>query len=167
MAIHSAPTIRPEDRFRKLGVAWSLLCFALALHVTDEALTGFLSVYNPTVAGIRRELPWFPLPQFEFGPWLAGLIAAVAILLLLTRFVSRGLPWTRPLMFAFALLMVLNAVGHTLGTVFGRTIASVEFPRPMPGFYSSPLLLAASIHVLVQLRRSRWPSQRAKSVPPT
>jgi hypothetical protein len=62
--------------------------------------------------------------------------------------------------------MVLNAVGHTLGTVFGRTIASVEFSRPMPGFYSSPFLLAASIYVLVQLRRSRWPSERAKSLPP-
>jgi hypothetical protein len=64
------------------------------------------------------------------------------------------------LVFAFALLMVLNAVGHTLGTVFGRTIASVEFSRPMPGFYSSPFLLAASIYVLVQLRRS------ARAVPP-
>jgi hypothetical protein len=166
MAVDSASPIRREDRFRKLGVAWTLLCFALALHVTDEALTGFLSVYNPTVAGIRRELPWFPLPQFEFGPWLGGLIVAVAILLLLTRFVARGVPWTRPLVFAFALLMVLNAVGHTLGTVFGRTIASVEFSRPMPGFYSSPFVLAASIYVLVQLRRSRWPSERAKSLPP-
>lgn len=161
MAAYPAPPARdPEDRSRRLGLAWTLLCLALALHITDEALTGFLSVYNPTVAGIRVDLPWLPLPQFEFGPWLGGLIAAVAILLLLSRFVSRGARWTRPLAYVFALIMMLNAAGHTLGTVFGRTIESVQFARPMPGFYSSPLLLATSIYLLFQLRRS------AKAVQP-
>jgi hypothetical protein len=34
---------------RRFCAAWVGLCAALALHVTDEALTGFLDVYNPAV----------------------------------------------------------------------------------------------------------------------
>ena len=36
------------------GLAWPSLCLALAIHVVDEALTGFLSVYNPAVQSIRE-----------------------------------------------------------------------------------------------------------------
>jgi hypothetical protein len=32
---------------QSVGRAWVTLCLALALHVTDEALTGFLDVYIP------------------------------------------------------------------------------------------------------------------------
>jgi hypothetical protein len=76
----------------------------------------------------------------------------------LSAFVYRGARWTRPAGFLFASLMIANAVGHTAGTVFGRTVESVSFPRPMPGFYSSPFLLAASIWLLVELRRDNTPS---------
>jgi hypothetical protein len=51
--------------------------------------------------------------------------------------------------------MVFNAAGHTFGTVFGRTVETVRFARPMPGFYSSPFLLAAALYLLYWLRRSR------------
>src|SRR4029077_18804425 len=44
-----------------LGVAWIVFCGALALHVTDEALTGFLSVYNPTVLALRQQLGFWPM----------------------------------------------------------------------------------------------------------
>jgi hypothetical protein len=155
VAFHPAgETRQPGGRLPKLGLAWILLCLALALHVADEALTDFLSVYNPTVAAVRERVPWLLLPQFEFGPWLTLLIVAVAVLLSLSPTVARGVRWTRPVAYVFAVLMVLNAVGHTLGTVFGQIVAAVPFPRPMPGFYSSPLLLAASIYLLVELRRS-------------
>jgi len=33
----------------RFGFAWVLLSVALTLHVTDEALSDFLSVYNPAV----------------------------------------------------------------------------------------------------------------------
>jgi hypothetical protein len=36
-------------RDTEFGIAWIALCLAFALHIIDEALTGFLSVYNPTV----------------------------------------------------------------------------------------------------------------------
>ena len=67
-----------------LGRAWLALCFALALHVTDEALTGFLGVWNPTVAAVHARWPWFPMPTFTFGPWLGGLIVLVIVLALVT-----------------------------------------------------------------------------------
>ena len=38
----------------------------------DEALTGFLSVYNPTVIEIKGRLPWLPLPVYSFEVWLGG-----------------------------------------------------------------------------------------------
>jgi hypothetical protein len=140
---------------RTLGLAWVALSLALAIHVTDEALTGFLSVYNATVLALRAKLGFWPMPTFEFREWLTGLIVAVLVLLALSPFVYRGSHWIRPVFYVFAILMIGNAIGHTAATVFGQTVSSVRFPRPAPGFYSSPLLLIASIYALVQLRRTR------------
>jgi hypothetical protein len=139
---------------RKLGYSWLALCVAFALHVTDEALTGFLSVYNPTVLGLRARLGYWPMPTFEFRPWLTGLTVAVLLLALLTPRVFRGDRWIRPLFYLFAMIMLLNSLAHTAGTVLGRTVPEVHFARPMPGFYSSPLMFAASVYALVQLRRT-------------
>ena len=137
---------------RKLGLAWIALCLALTLHITDEALTGFLSVYNPTVVALRERVAWFPMPVFAFGEWLAGLIVANLLLLSLSVFAFRRSRWLRPIAYVFAVIMLMNGLGHTLGTIFGRTVASIHFARPMPGFYSSPALLAASIYLLARLR---------------
>jgi len=35
------------------GSAWFALCVAFAVHILDEASTGFLAVYNPTVTILR------------------------------------------------------------------------------------------------------------------
>ena len=144
----------PHPPSRQLGIAWIALCVALALHVADEALTGFLSIYNPTVLALRARYAWFPMPVFEFTGWLSGLVIAVAVLLALSPVAFRGDRWLRPLAYVFAVVMLLNGIGHTLGTIFGHTLPSITFPRPMPGFYSSPFLLAASVNMIVQLRRS-------------
>lgn len=136
-----------------LARAWLGLCIALALHVTDEALTGFLSVYNPTVLALRAKYSWFPMPTFRFWTWLLGLSALVFLLLLLTPLFRRNVRWVRPIGYFFGLVNVLNAMGHITGTVLGRTVNSVHFSRPMPGFYSSPFLLAAALYLLSRLRR--------------
>jgi hypothetical protein len=154
MAVVPVPPSDSQSTF-KLGMAWVALCLALALHVTDEATTGFLSVYNPTVRALRARLGYWPMPTFEFRDWLIGLITAVLVLLALSPFVFRGARWIRPLFYSFAVVMIANGLGHTAGTVFGRTISSVRFSRPMPGFYSSPFLLAASVYALIQLKRTR------------
>ncbi len=140
---------------RKLGIAGVLLCAALALHVTDEALTGFLAVYNPTVVALRERLGYWPMPIFEFRDWLMALIIGVVVLFMLSPVVFLGHRWIRPIFYFFAILMLLNGLGHTLFTILGQTVSSVRFPRPAPGFYSSPFLLIASIYALIQLRRTR------------
>jgi len=91
------------------------------------------------------------MPTFQYGKWLAGLIIANLVLLALAPLAFRGARWLRPIAYAFAVIMLLNGVGHTLGTIFGRTVASIHFARPMPGFYSSPALLAASFYMLFRL----------------
>ena len=130
---------------RRFGAAWVGLCAVLALHVTDEALTGFLDVYNPTVQAIRQRLPFLPLPTFEFREWLAGLIAAVLLLSALSVFAFRGARWMRCLALPFGVLMLVNGLGHLAGSIYYR--------RVMPGAYSAPLLVAASICLLVAARR--------------
>ena len=92
--------------------------------------------------------------EFQFGGWLTGLIVANLILLALAPFAFRAARWLRPLAYVFAIVMLMNGLGHMAGTIFGRTVASVHFARPMPGFYSSPALLAASIYMLSRLRRT-------------
>jgi len=137
------------------GLAWLLLCLSFCAHVADEAFTGFLNVYNPTVIAMRARLAWFPMPTFEFHQWLVGLVVANLILLALTPFAYRNARGLRPLAYFFAGVMLLNGMGHTVFTVLGRTVASVQFPRPAPGFYSSPFLLITSIYLFARLRASR------------
>ena len=128
------------------GWAWVGLCLALAVHVFDEAMTDFLSVYNPTAQAIRERLPFLPVPIFTFETWLTGLIVAITILLVLSPFAFRRAKWMRRLSYPFAILMLLNGLGHIAGSYYLR--------RLMPGVYSAPLLLAASIYLLWSARRN-------------
>jgi len=142
---------------------WFALTVAFALHVYDEAASGFLNVYNPTVVAMRARWGWFPMPTFSFREWFMGLIAGVVLCLLFTPYAARGVRWLRPLAWFYALIMFFNGVGHTVATFLGHTVASVTFPRPAPGFYSSPLLLGASAWLMLELVRTAPGSQRPAS----
>ncbi len=126
------------------GMAWFLLCLAFCAHVADEALTGFLPIYNATVLAMRSQYKWFPMPTFEFGDWLTGLIIANIVLLLLTPFAFRNAWWLRPLAYFCAIVHLLNGTGHTVATIFGQ------------------LLFAGSIYLLIRLR-----STSCESIVPT
>lgn len=128
------------------GSSWIALSLALALHVWDEAVHDFLSVYNPTARAIREQLPFLPLPIFTFGVWFTGLILAVLILLLSSGFAFRGARWLKPISYALAVLMLGNGFLHLLASAYKGEM--------MPGVYSSPVLIGAAIWLLVQLRRS-------------
>jgi len=130
---------------------WVALTIAFALHTWDEAATGFLSVYNPTVTILRQRWAWFPMPTFQFRAWLTGLIVAVALCFALTPLAARGARWFRPLAWLYAVIQLSNAMGHTIGTILGHTVAAVTFPRPAPGFYSSPFLFIGSVWLMVRL----------------
>lgn len=122
------------------GVPWLVLCGAFAIHVADEALTDFLSVYNPTVRSIRARFPFLPIPTFTFRVWLSGLIVAVLLLASLSPLAFRGVAWLRPVAYGYGIVMAGNGVLH-LGT-------SVYMRKLMPGTYSAPLILAAAIYLL-------------------
>ncbi len=142
------------ERSSSFGWPWFALTVAFALHVFDEAATGFLGIYNPTVIILRSRWGWFPMPTFTFREWLVDLSLAVVICFALTPLAAQGVRWMRPLAWLYAVIHLLNAMGHTLGTILGHTVASVAFPRPAPGFYSSPLLFIASIWLMVRLWRT-------------
>ena len=125
------------------GVPWLVLCGAFAIHVADEALTDFLSVYNPTVRTIRARFPFVPLPTFTFRVWLGGLVAVLALLLSLTPAAFRGAPELRPWAYVFGITMVGNGALHLIGSIYMR--------RAMPGVYTAPLILAAGAYLLGSL----------------
>jgi hypothetical protein len=136
------------------GSAWFALCAAFALHILDEASTGFLDVYNPTVAILHQRWSWFPMPALGMREFLVAMLGLCALLFCLTPVASRGMSGLRPLAWAYAAVMFLNGLSHTLFSILGHTVAGVTFHRPAPGFYSSPLLLAVSVWLMFRLRRT-------------
>jgi hypothetical protein len=129
--------------------AWLLLVSALAVHVIDEALTGFLDFYNPLVMSIRSQIPWFPMPTFTFGVWLAGLVLLIVVLAALAPTVRRGGVPVWLASWFLSVLMFMNGLGHLAGSAY--------FERWLPGATSAPLLLASSVflaHVTRQRHRS-------------
>jgi hypothetical protein len=135
------------DNRRQWGIAWITLSLALGIHVLDEALHDFLSFWNPLVLSLREMAPYLPMPTFTFEIWIGGLIAAVLVLLLLSRFAFRGSVWMRPLSYVLSIIMIGNGLLH-IG-------ASLYLGRAAPGVYSSPLLLAASAYLFISVLRFR------------
>lgn len=125
---------------RRTGTAWLLLTAAFAVHVAEEALTGFLDVYNPTVRSIREGFPFLPLPTFTFGSWIGGLAVNVLIFFALSMHAFRRVRWIRPLGYFYGAVMLANGLLHLGGPIL--------IGRSVPGIYSSPLLMAGSLFLL-------------------
>lgn len=137
--------MKGQSRLRRYHwLAWMALCGALAIHVADEALTGFLEWYNPTVRAMREKYPLLLLPTFTFEVWLSLLIFAVLMLSAASYFVWKGRWAMRPISHVFAVFMLLNGLLHIAHSLYMREL--------MPGVYSSPLLLAASIALIAYTR---------------
>jgi hypothetical protein len=128
------------------GLSWIVLCLMFAIHVFDEAIHGFLSVYNPIVASIRRQYPFLLFPIFNFREWLILLIAAVVILLVFSLFAFWEARWMKPLSYIFSVIMILNGLLHISG--------SIVLGEKIPGVYSSPLLIAAGVYLFIAARRA-------------
>lgn len=125
----------------KWGIAWVALVIALALHVVDEAAMDFLPFYNSLVMSLRNAYGWIPLPTFSYSVWIIGLAVGLLLLLALSPFFFAGKRYLRPLAFFLGLLMVANALGH-IGM-------SIYLGEAVPGVFSSPVLLVASVVLLV------------------
>jgi hypothetical protein len=137
----------PRTSARRWGTAWVTLAAALGVHVTDEALTGFLPRYNAAVRSLREAVPWLPLPTFTFQVWLTGLLLLVALLFALAPLVFRGTRWLRPVSYFLGVVMMANALGHAGASIYLGELA--------PGVVSSPVLLAAAMALLVGAHRAR------------
>ena len=127
------------EEARRFGIAWVLLCIALAAHVVDEALTDFLSVYNPAVQAIRKRFPFLPLPVFTFRVWLTGLCLGILLAFCTSPLAFQGARWVIWAAFPLSVIMFGNALGHMGASLYRR--------RLMPGVYSSPFLLCASVYL--------------------
>ena len=132
-------------RIKQWGVAWTTLTVVLGFHVIDEALTGFLPLYNSLVVSLRETFGWVPLPTFSFSQWLAGLVVGIILLLGLSPLVFSGRLYLRPVAYFLGALMTLNALGHIGGSIFLGALA--------PGTLSSPILLIAAVALLITTRR--------------
>jgi hypothetical protein len=119
------------------GAAWLTLAIVFGIHVLDEAATDFLAWYNPTAQRIRSHLWGAPFPPvFTFWPWLLGLLAITAILLVLAPMAYSHVAWLVPVAIAFSLINIGNALLHISATIFLR--------RRVPGLISAPFLLASA-----------------------
>jgi hypothetical protein len=96
------------------------------------------------VLSIRSENPWFPMPTFTTGIWLAGLAIFVLILASLAPGVRHGGTAIWLLSWVLGVVMLLNGVGHLVGSLY--------FQRWLPGATTAPLLLATS----ALLMRATW-----------
>jgi hypothetical protein len=126
------------------GLPWLAVSVAFALHVLDEATSGFLGWYNPRALQIRRALGGFPFPPtFTFWPWLLGLVAAVLASFALTPVAFRGAAWLRPVAVVVAVIQAGNGALHLTAAVVTR--------RPVPGLWSAPLLLGTAVWLLLRV----------------
>lgn len=114
----------------------------------DESLTGFLPFYNQQVLSLRARLGFFPAPTFSFRAWLGGLIVAIILGFLMTFLVQRGGRGIRWVTTVLAVLMVGNALGHL--------VVSVYQGRALPGVWSSPLLLVAATWMAKEGFTGEW-----------
>ena len=129
---------------KRFGTAWVVLTLSLAAHVIDEAVTGFLAVYNPIVRSLRAQFAWFPMPLFTFQIWITGLCAIVVVLLALSPLAFRRSPFVRIAAYPYAAIMLLNGAGHLIGPVY--------LGRWAPGATTAPLLIAASLWLFAAAR---------------
>jgi len=130
------------------ALAWFLMVVSVAIHVFDEAMTGFLPFYNSSVTALRERFAFFPAPTFSFELWLGGLIAGILLGLGLTVSVARGGKVMRWVTTVLGIIMTINAIGHLSGSLY--------FGRIIPGAYSSPILLLSAIYVIFRGIHGDW-----------
>jgi hypothetical protein len=116
------------------------MVLALALHVADEAVTGFLPLFNSVVESLRDRYAWLPAPSLTYESWLGGLVVFIAVLLLLTPLALTGSRILLVLSYVLGAVMIANATAHV--------VASSWLGEFAPGVYSSPVLFLAAIALL-------------------
>ena len=128
---HLFSSVYPE---RRRYIAWLLLCAALAVHIGEEASTGFLNLWNPEVEALGLSAL-----RFTFPVWMTLMALSVVGLLILSYWVRRGTWWTPTAAYTFILLMLSNGLAHLA--------FSAHRGAMMSGAWTSPLLILGSIYL--------------------
>jgi protein-S-isoprenylcysteine O-methyltransferase Ste14 len=128
--------------------AWLYLCLHVAAHGIEEALNGFVDVWDPFLAEMRARTG-LPLPHFIFADWLTMVAVGIAALTAMTPLVARGLRGFRAGSYIFAGLMIVNGVNHLSSPLY--------LGRFLPGQFTSPLLILASLWLILETRRVTRP----------
>jgi hypothetical protein len=92
---------------------------------------------------MRERRPWLILPTFTFPVWISLLGLGVIGLLILSHWVRRGLHWTMYASYAFAAVMLANGIAHLAFSIYKA--------QWMSGAYTSPVLLAAALNLLIRI----------------
>jgi hypothetical protein len=142
--------LRMRSTSRILGVTWVALTCSFALHVWDEAVHDFLSIYNPNVEAIRSRWPLIPLPTFTVTEFVVGLSAAILLMAFLAPAAFRGRGWLTIVAYPYGVIMLMNGVQHIT--------VSLYLGSPLPGVMTSPLLIVSSVALLLATRRVRQPA---------
>lgn len=139
----------------KLSRAWIVSCAALAVHVIDNAATDFVGYYNSTVLALYGHFSWFPRLDIEFRTWIIGAVVVLVVLFALTALLKRYVALFKWLAYLFAVYLFLDGCGHVAAALLGHTVPSVHFSGLPPGFYSSPLLIATSVYLLLTAMKTK------------
>ncbi len=138
-------------RRSRLAQAWLALTVALTLHVAEGAIRDYLSFYNPLAMSLRDMLLWTWMPTFTFAAWLGVWTAILAALYGLTWFAAYPARWI-----VLAALVYADVIFLFAGAKLGFAL---YLQKAIPGVYTAPLLLAASVwltlEALFALRRGR------------
>ena len=127
----------PANRF---GKAWLMLSFFLLLHIIDEALNGFLPVYNENALKIRASTG-IPFPTFAFAYWFTGLICLDIWFLFLSRYALQGRRVIIWLAYPFAIIMLANGLVHLAGSLY--------LQQWIPGSLTAPFLVYGSMNLFL------------------
>jgi uncharacterized protein with HXXEE motif len=129
-----------SGKANRFGKAWFLLSFLLLLHIIDEALNGFLPVYNESIPRIRATTG-IPFPTFTFPFWFTALVFVDIWLLFLSRYALQGKRVIILLAYPFAIIMLANGLAHLAGSVY--------LQQWIPGIITAPFLVYGSVNLLL------------------
>lgn len=134
------------NTLQRWTVAWILLSAVLALHIAEEATSGTYLIYGETLDFLRQIYPQLAIPPFKYDVWLLNITGTILVLLSLTWLVQKRYQIMRPASFALAIFTTANATIHIL--------LSLASDRVLAGTLTSPLLLAASLFLLLSIPRA-------------
>jgi hypothetical protein len=143
-----------STRLAAFGRAWLVLCAVTALHLLEESTTGFLEDFAPLVHRVGLTIG-IPVEMPAYSVWLAVIASLVVFVFVLTPWAFRGPLWVILGSYVFAALMIGNGVNHLLSPLY--------LGHFLPGQWTSPLLIWASIQLVAKANACRLSARQTNT----